>query len=74
MKLILLAIFIIIYFNAISSKTIRIKDIYKRSNSYRHSQRSAAFFLPIGPPTHQKTNSHAYSLCPPKKCKNLNKP
>ena len=60
MKLILLVIFIIIYFNAILSKTLKINDIYKRSNSDRYYQRpSTKFLCQQGPPTFRKSNSHS---------------
>ena len=59
MKLILLVIFIIIYFNVISSKTLKIKDIYKGSNFHKHYPRQGAILRYIGPPTHRKSNSHS---------------
>ena len=59
MKLILLVIFIIIYFNAISSKTLKIKDIYKGSNSHKHYPRQETKLRLKGPPTLRRSNSHS---------------
>ena len=69
MKLILLVIFIIIYFNAISSKTLKIKDIYKRSNSHKHYPRQETKIRSIGPPTLRKSNSNSHSKQQSKKSK-----